>query len=559
MKTYTLLFFLILPNATIAQFSELFQREADYHHFNGAAMIHTADTSIQIFHGYAGNSVSELISANTTFDIGSLSKQFTAAAILHLVHDGRLELHQPINRYLGELGSTKWNDVTVHHLLTHTSGIPSIYQTEQGLDIFFPELEPISSQQLISRFKDAKLLHKPGKEFNYSNSGYVLLALIIEQISDTSYFEFMEDTIFKHYALEMTSTYPDSSSALPFFGYLPENLIKAPVYHPSWMKGAGGFYSSVSDLSKWVKIIQSHDFLTSELRELFFTNHTKDISSNWYAYGWQLTRDNRIEHDGGSYGFMSFLSFHPDENNHHIILTNRSFESINDFGKSASKIRTLSIQVTDLLNDKEVELHPERSRHTIEEKRIELQNGDIISISQNDNRYFVQSDKIPVTDLIYETPVEPVSQRNIDVLAISKHLEKNQFWKFASYCDGEMKLVTYTGLFRFGFSQIKKKAGENRTITPYLTGENYALLRMKGDKGAVNLIVYFNDEGKVSGFFDQEFYPFTDKRSFVAYAVDTNTLFVDGFLDGQESIIIRINEQNIQAEQHGRNVTLPMK
>ena len=189
----------------------LIQREIDYQHFSGCIQIKKEGQLI--YERCAGYSDFEKLKENRIdlpFDIGSVSKQFTAAAILHLAESGQLEIDAPINRYLGRYASPEWEEVTVHHLLTHTSGIPSLFQSGQGIEAVMPSEDAISLGELISYFSEAELLFDPGEEYRYSNSGYVLLAAIIQNLSGSDYGDFMHNML-AEYGLHQTTFGPPKS------------------------------------------------------------------------------------------------------------------------------------------------------------------------------------------------------------------------------------------------------------------------------------------------------------------------------------------------------------
>ncbi|MEM1215392.1 MAG: serine hydrolase domain-containing protein [Bacteroidota bacterium] len=299
-KTLTLAIGLLLFWAAAAQPATFFHRAENYGHLSGVVYVERAGTIIhEECYGQAATGRAPQL--RTPFDIGSLSKQFTAAAILQLVHREQLQLTDPINQHLGELATKRWKRVTIHQLLTHTSGIPSLYQTEQGLPIFLPEEQPIALRELVNRFRTAKLRFRPGEEFSYSNSGYILLAAIIEQVSGVPYAQFMETEIFSRYGLQGTRVGATDQAAQPYYGFGTQPLVSAPIYDPSWFPGAGGIYSTVLDLNRWMSLIQSDTFLTAELREQFLAPHTR-AGAGQYGYGWQINADGAREHDGATAG-----------------------------------------------------------------------------------------------------------------------------------------------------------------------------------------------------------------------------------------------------------------
>ncbi len=204
-----------------ADIEEYFNSYSTHHRFSGVVYINAAgsDGGKLLTGGISSEAIPQ--SHLLRFNIGSITKQFTAAAVLSLRERGLLRLDAPINNYLGTYADKKWENITVHHLMTHTSGIPSVYQTEQGLPLFMPEERQTSLSEMIGRFSHGELLFSPGSEFSYSNSGYILLAAIIEQLTDKSYFAFMQQDVFDKHGLRNTSFQLDDNTALPKFGYHP--------------------------------------------------------------------------------------------------------------------------------------------------------------------------------------------------------------------------------------------------------------------------------------------------------------------------------------------------
>jgi CubicO group peptidase (beta-lactamase class C family) len=149
-------------------------------------------------------------SAETVFDIGSLTKQFTAAAILKLEMDGKLSVHDKISRYIPDIQSDKSN-ITIHHLLTHTSGLPYQIGTDH---------EVISRSELINRISESTLANQPGESHQFSNAGYNLLGVIIEEASGMSYEKYLEKNLLKPAGLRLTGyRIPDWSQANMANGY----------------------------------------------------------------------------------------------------------------------------------------------------------------------------------------------------------------------------------------------------------------------------------------------------------------------------------------------------
>ena len=184
----------VVPAQDIAEKAdEYLAAQAKVNHFMGSVLI--ARDGEPIFRkGYGLANVEHDVPnrPETKYRLGSLTKQFTAAAVLLLQERGKLEVGDPIGQYIGDAPES-WEDVTIHHLLTHTSGIPSFTS--------FPEYEetwmiPSRPEETMLRFRNEPLEFRPGRKFSYSNSGYILLALIIENVSGMRYGEFLEENVF---------------------------------------------------------------------------------------------------------------------------------------------------------------------------------------------------------------------------------------------------------------------------------------------------------------------------------------------------------------------------
>jgi CubicO group peptidase (beta-lactamase class C family) len=233
------------------------------------------------------------------YRLGSITKQFTAMAILMLQAQNKLRVQDPVCRYIPECPAT-WQDITIHHLLTHTSGIPDFTD--------FPDYEttkatPSSPLQTIARFKDRPLDFKPGEEWSYSNSGYIVLGYIIEQASGQSYETFLQKNIFE--PLQMKNTgydHNDGSLATGYTGFY-DRWEKADNIDMTIPYAAGGLYSTIEDLYRWDQVLYTEQLVPQDLLNLMFTAQAKTpISSLSYGYGWFVGKMNNhqvVSHGDG--------------------------------------------------------------------------------------------------------------------------------------------------------------------------------------------------------------------------------------------------------------------
>lgn len=189
------------------------------------------------------------LTPDTRLPIGSIAKPMTAVAVLQLAARGQLELHAPIGRYLPE-GAVAWGDrVSVHHCLSHTGGIPSLFKAHWGVPSATTAqiAAPIARDALVRQFGGLPLRFEPGARFEYSNSGYVLLALAVERVAGRPFHDHLAGAVLAPTgAARIAPLDPAELEAIPMIGGAP-----APVIHPSWQLGAGDLVASARDLARW--------------------------------------------------------------------------------------------------------------------------------------------------------------------------------------------------------------------------------------------------------------------------------------------------------------------
>jgi CubicO group peptidase (beta-lactamase class C family) len=266
--------------------------------------------------------------SQTKFRIGSVTKQFTAMGILILQTQGKLTVQDRLCAYLSECPMA-WKEITIHHLLTHTSGIANF---TGFIDYNRTKATPSPPEQTINRFLNKPLDFQPGQRWNYSNSGYILLGLIIEQASGQSYESFLQENIFA--PLGMTSSGYDHNREDLAIGY-KDRFREADFAHMSIPFAAGGLYSTVEDLYRWDQALYTEQLLPQTMLDEMFTPHAAIPDLGWldsepsesaYGYGWMIGKQgNRriIEHGGGIDGFVSLITRYPDDKTTIIILSNQ--------------------------------------------------------------------------------------------------------------------------------------------------------------------------------------------------------------------------------------------
>jgi CubicO group peptidase (beta-lactamase class C family) len=298
--------------------------------FNGSLLI-ARDGQVVVSKGY-GMSNFELDVPNTPqtkFRIGSTTKSFTAMAIMLLQQRGKLNVQDPICKYVPECPAS-WQQITLHHLLSHTSGLA---KHDKAADYLKTAMMPMSVLQLIDSFKNKPADFKPGEKFDYNNNGYILLGYVIEKLSGRSYEVFLRDNIFV--PLRMANTGYDQHELVikhRAAGYVrPDDrvggtLMNAVYIDQSQSFSAGALYSTTEDLLRLDQALYTDNLLSLKTQEAMFTPASGEYGpAPTYGYGWYINRQfNRraISHPGGVPGFTSMLTRFPDDKVVIILLGN---------------------------------------------------------------------------------------------------------------------------------------------------------------------------------------------------------------------------------------------
>lgn len=306
--------------------------DADKGEFMGAVLV-ARDGQVLLDRGYGSADLEWKIpnDGDTKFRLGSVTKQFTAAAILLLQERGKLRLDAPVKTYLPDAPAA-WDKVTLYNLLTHTAGIPNLTAFD---DYEKTKTLPATPASLIARFRDKPLDFQPGEKWSYSNSGFIVLSAIVEKVSGQSYAAFLADNIFKPLGMADTG-YDTHAAVLPHraSGYAPSAAgpVNADYIDMSIPQGAGGLYSTTRDLLKWETALFGGRLLKPESLRAMITPY-----KNNYALGVAvLTPDGStlITHSGGIEGFNSWLGYDPDRKLAVIVLANLNGGAADRIGRS---------------------------------------------------------------------------------------------------------------------------------------------------------------------------------------------------------------------------------
>lgn len=313
-----------------AKIDEVVTAFHDAGQFNGSVLVAEAGEVIyENGFGWANIEWEVPNTPDTKHRIGSVTKHFTSAIILQLVEEGEIELDAPIATYLPGYPAEQGSKVTVHHLLNHTSGIPSYtglpdFIQEQGRDPFTPD-------ELIEVFWDMPLEFEPGTAWAYNNSGYFILGRIIENVTGDEYDDVLRERILEPFGLD-DSGYDHNGEIQPHeasgYRHMMTGFEHASYLDSSLPYAAGMMYSTVRDLYRWDRALAegAKPFQSMETKELWYTPGLED-----YAYGWSV-RDEQIgddgptvrviQHGGGINGFNTAYRRYPDQQNMIAVIDN---------------------------------------------------------------------------------------------------------------------------------------------------------------------------------------------------------------------------------------------
>lgn len=328
----------VLAAPDVARLRQIAQRFADDGTFTGVVLVASeGEVLIDQAYGDADREWGTPNTVDTRFRIGSLTKQFTAAAILLLAEQGKVGLDDPIRTYYPD-APPAWDQVTIRRLLNHTAGIPNYTALP---DYRASQTQPVTPEQLIQRFRDRPLDFEPGAGMRYSNSGYALLGHVIERASGARYGDFIRQAILA--PLGMTqSGYDDAATLIPqrAHGYRRRDgaIFNAPYIDMSLPYAAGGLYSTAGDLLRWSRGLYLGGLLKAESLDAMLTP-----DKNAYALGVRVVEvggSRRYEHDGNIDGFSSHLIYYPEQKLTVAVLSNIAGPAASQMADALGKTAT---------------------------------------------------------------------------------------------------------------------------------------------------------------------------------------------------------------------------
>ncbi len=323
----------LLVSALVAQTSARYDHQIQAYVHNGdfsGSVLVARDGHIlfQKSYGMANHEWSIPNSEKTKFHVASVTKTFTAAAILQLERAGKLKLDDPLSKYIPDF--LNGERITIEQMLTHTSGLPDFYSLPE-----YPlrKYQRVNLPDLVAWVKTKPLDFFPGSKSSYSNTGYAFLAYIIEQVSGKPYEQFLAEEVLRPAGMKDTGAFRDDAIvANRATGYQPafddHGLRNAPAYDKTILTGSGSLYSTTADLYEWCRAVEANKFF--------------NVHDSSRAYGWGAretkTKHKYIEQSGRDPGFSSHIAIFPDDRSIVIVLGNLEDAAVNTMADDLAAI-----------------------------------------------------------------------------------------------------------------------------------------------------------------------------------------------------------------------------
>lgn len=413
----------------------------------GAAVIVVKDGEV-IFrkgHGMANLELGVPIEPDMVFRIGSITKQFTAVAILMLVEQGKLSLDDSISKFLTDY-PTRGHVITIEHLLTHTSGIKSYTNMPEWLSLWRKDF---TVEELITFFKDQPMDFAPDTRWAYSNSGYTLLGAVIEKVSGQTYEQFIQQNIFT--PLGMKQSYLDSTSRLiprraDGYDKDSEGYVNAPYISMTQFFSAGALTSTVDDLAIWDAALYTEQLLKQEtLQKAFIPHQLANGDPTSYGYGWGISEYEghlQITHGGFIHGFLTYAIRMPNDRVFVAVFSNN--------GGVSSALLAFKVAASVIGKPYKdpivIELGPEAIARY--EGVYKTNDSEESRITREENRLYSQVMQDPRVELVAYTPNEFFIKGNSPV-------------RFRFISDASEAVIAVEMLGYSGFIDVARKVDEN--------------------------------------------------------------------------------------------------
>ena len=538
---------------------DLFQSYSSYNRFIGNVLISQNDTIIyQKSFGYANLEEGKKNTSSSIFSIASLTKSLTAVGIMKLVEDEKVTLETPISKYFPNFISADSSQITIQHLLNHSSGIQAnIGRTDDEGNGIMPEVNPTTLHELLAKFKDSKLNFEPGTSYDYNNFGYLLLANIIEKASGLSYANYMEQAVFKPANMKNTASasFTDiHQRTFPYLGLGMNELKKvdAPL-HTSWLMGAAEINSTTVDLYNFLQALDKGIILKpATVNKLYSLTQNIGVNEMKSGLGWvigQKEGEEWIYNNGLLPGYASMMGSMPSKNIKVIILSNAT--SINPIvDEFQGEISFVQGEITDkiisLLLGKSVEILPLANKESgnlmYVNNTYQFDSNHSIRLKKEGNAYVLETVGKEPWSLFSYTFSRDAKENNPaseTAMFFANAISKQNFEGLSFYGNNDMK--AFLGSDE-GLAQLKgmwdnflQQAGEFHSFNIYkIEGEEVknVSIRFHFDTFDIGIVLSIDSSHKIQGMFMDDALKTSHISKVTLVPIGENKFFINGHQNG---------------------------
>jgi len=542
--------------------NDVFESYAHYNRFIGSVLISQDDNIIyEKSFGYADIENDKKNRNNSIYSIASVTKSLTAVGIMKLVEDGKLTLETPISRYFPNFIPDFSKNITIRHLLNHSSGMQAnIGRIDDQGNGLMPSETPVSLNELFEGFKDSKLKFEPGTGYEYNNFGYSLLAYIIENVSKQSYADYMEQAVFKPANMKNTAVNTHkvlNQRAFPHIG-LGMNAFKKINYpiDSSWIIGAGNINSTTGDLYNFMEALENGILLKpASVDKLYSYTQSRGVNDSEYGLGWRIENkggEKWINHTGLLPGTTSIIGSLPEKNIKIIILSNATSTDLiteTDFqGKNQFVDGEIIDTIIAVLQGKEPELLPLavniNTLNTADLSRTYmLDTNHSLLLTKQGEEYSLETTGVEswsVFTYIFSRDAKEDNKTSETALFFANAMSTQNFEGLSDYANEDMK-----GFFgsEEGLQQLKgiwayfiKEAGKFSSYNIYKIegeeGSKTVHIRFHFEKNDIGIVLGINTANQIQGMFMDDAVKTSHITKVVLVPVGENKFFINGHKNG---------------------------
>lgn len=555
--------------------NKLFESYAHYNRFIGNVLISQDNNIIyEKSFGYADVENHKKNTKNSIFSIASVTKSLTAVGIMKLVDEGKLSLETPINTYFPNFIPDLSKDITIRHLLNHSSGMEAnIGRIDDEGNGLMPEESAISLDELLEKFKDSKLKFELGKSYEYNNFGYSLLAYIIEKVSDKSYADYMEEAVFKPANMKNTAVDSYKSISERVFSHtgLGMSEFKKLSYtvHSSWIIGAGNINSTTVDLYNFMKALENGKLLKpASVDKLYSYTQSRGVNDSEYGLGWRIENkggEKWINHTGLLPGNSSIMGSLPERNIKIFILSNATSTDLISESAFQGKSQFVDGEIIDnviaVLQGEKPNLLPiavkVTNKNTVNYSRTYgLDKDHSLILTKKGNDYSLETigtESWSVFTYQFSRNAKENNKSSEIALYFANAISTQNFEGLSDYANDDMK-----GFFgsEEGLNQLKgiwayfiKEAGEFKSYNIYkIEGEDNKTvhIRFHFEKNDIGMVLGINPGNQIQGMFNDAAVKTSHINTVKLIPISENEFFINGHQNGgMQDIKIKVSENGV--------------